>query len=141
MKKSVLIIVFLFLISCSSSKKSVFQKSLFEVLTEQADGGASIRFFEILTEPAEIKMLQKDPLLKNKIKAEDIQNSNFIILNSGEIINGGTKLEIESVVETDDKVLVSIKEIAIELGKNRDRIFTNPYCVVKINSKKEIIIK
>jgi hypothetical protein len=139
MKKSVLIIVFLFLISCSSSKNSVSQKSLFEVLTEQSDGGASIRFFEILTEPAEIKMLQNDPLLKNKIKAEDIQNSNFIILNSGEIINGGTKLEIESIVETDDKVLVSIKEIVI--GKNQDKIFTNPYCVVKINSKKEIIIK
>ena len=141
MKKSILIIVFLFLISCSSSKKSVFQKSLFEVLTEQADGGASIRFFEILTEPDEIKMLQNDPLLRNKIKADDIQNSNFIIFNSGEILNGGTKIEIESVVETDEKVFVSIKEIAIELGKNRDQIYTNPYFVVKINSKKEIIIK
>jgi hypothetical protein len=141
MKKSILTIVFLFLISCSTSKKSFVQKPLFEVLTEQIDGGASIRFFEIVTELDEIKMLQNDPLLKNKIKVEDIQNSNFIILNSGEKNSEGYKFEIESAVETDKNIIITIKEISPEPNKKELQVYTNPYCVVKINSKKEIIIK
>jgi hypothetical protein len=140
MKKIVLTVLILILVSCST-KKSFVQKPLFEVLTQQVDGGASIRFFEILTEPDEIKMLQNDPRLKNKIQTEDLQNSNFIILNSGEKNSEGYKFEIESVVETDKNIIITLKEISPEPNKNRSQVYTNPYCVVKINSKKEIIIK
>jgi hypothetical protein len=69
MKKAILFILTLILVSCgaSSSKKSG-TNSLYEVLTQQADGGASIRFFEILSEENEIAMLQNDEKLKDKIK-------------------------------------------------------------------------
>jgi len=40
------------------------------VLTQQAHGGANIRFFEILSEPNEIKMFQNDEDLKNKINSK-----------------------------------------------------------------------
>jgi hypothetical protein len=140
MKKIVLTVFILILVSCST-KKSFVQKPLFEVLTQQVDGGASILFFEILTEPDEIKMLQNDPRLKNKIQTEDLQNSNFIILNSGEKTTEGYKFEIESAVETDKNIIITLKEITPEPNKNQLQVYTNPYCVVKINSKKEIIIK
>ena len=142
MKKGLLLILTLILVSCgaSSSKKSV-SNSLYEVLTQQTDGGASIRFFEILSEENEIAMLQNDEKLKDKIKPNDIQTSNFVVLNMGEKTSGGNKIGIESVVETEKNIIITIKETAPERNAMFTEEITTPYCVVKINSKKEIIIK
>jgi len=114
---------------------------LYEVLTQQTDGGASIRFFEILSEENEIVMLQNDEKLKEKIKTNDIQTSNFIVLNMGEKTSGGYKIGIESVVETDKNIIITIKETSPQSSSMVTQEITTPYCVVKINSKKEIIIK
>jgi major membrane immunogen (membrane-anchored lipoprotein) len=142
MKKAVLLVLTLILVSCgASSTKTSGANSLYEVLTQQADGGASIRFFEILSEKNEITMLQNDEKLIDKIKPNDIQTSNFVILNMGEKATGGYKIGIESVVETDKNIIISVKETTPELGSMVTQEITTPYCVVKINSKKEIIIK
>ena len=141
MKKVTLTLLTLVLVSCSSSIKQTQNKSLFEVLTQQQDGGASIRFFEILSEPNEIAMLQNDDELKDKINANDIQTSNFIVLNMGEKTTGGYKINIESVVETEKNIIVTIKEVAPEPNSMVTQEITTPYSVVRINSKKEIIIK
>lgn len=141
MKKAVLIFLTLVLVSCSSSLKQTENKPLFEVLTQQSDGGANIRFFEILSESNEIAMLQNDDKLKNKIHPNDIQTSNFIVLNMGEKATGGYKIGVENVVETDKNIIITIKEIVPEPGAMTTQGITTPYCVVKINSKKEIIIK
>jgi hypothetical protein len=143
MKKLLIIFLTLFLFSCgaSSTKKTSPANSLYEVLTQQADGGASIRFFEILSEQREIAMLQNDEKLKNKIKPNDIQTSNFIVLNLGEKTSRGYTIGIESAVETDKNIIITVKEIAPESGAMVTQEITTPYSVVKINSKKEIIIK
>lgn len=142
MKKVVLFILNLILVSCgASSSKTSGTNVLYEVLTQQADGGASIRFFEILSEENEIAMLKNDEKLKEKIKPNDIQISNFVVLNMGEKTSGGYKISIESVVETDKNIVISVKETAPESGSMVTQEITTPYCVVKINSKKEIIIK
>lgn len=142
MKKAVLFILALILVSCgASSSKTAGTNVLYEVLTQQTDGGASIRFFEILSEENEIVMLQNDEKLKEKIKTNDIQTSNFIVLNMGEKTSGGYKIGIESVVETDKNIIITIKETSPQSGSMVTQEITTPYCVVKINSKKEIIIK
>ena len=142
MKKAVLFILTLILVSCgASSSKTSGTNVLYEVLTQQTDGGASIRFFEILSEENEIAMLQNDEKLKGKIKPIDIQTSNFIVLNMGEKTSGGYKIGIESAVETDKNIIITIKETAPQSGSMSSQEITTPYCVVKINSKKEIIIK
>jgi hypothetical protein len=129
------------LFSCTPTIKKIESRPLFEVLTQRDNGGASIRFFEILSEPNEIIMLQNDLKLKNKISPMDTQTSNFIVMNMGEKTTGGFKIEIESVVETDKNIIVTTKEITPESSKISTQEITTPYCVVKINSKKEIIIK
>lgn len=142
MKKAVLFILTLILVSCgASSSKNSGTNALYEVLTQQATGGASIRFFEILSEENEIAMLQNDEKLKDKIEPNDIQTSNFIILNMGEKTSGGYKIGIESVEETDKNIIISVKETAPESGSMVTQEITTPYCVVRINSKKEIILK
>jgi hypothetical protein len=141
MKKGVFTLLTLVLVSCSSTIKKTENKSLFEVLTQQPDGGANIRFFEILSEPNEIAMLQNDEKLKNKIHTNDIQTSNFIVLNMGEKTTAGYQIGVESVVETDKNIILTIKETVPEPDAMVSQVVTYPYCIVRINSKKEIIIK
>ena len=142
MKKiSFLFIVFL-LVSCGAkATKVTLKRPLFEVLTQQSDGGGNIHFYEILTEPNEIKMLQNDKQLKNKITAIDVQRSNFVILNMGEKSTGGYSVAVESVQETEKNIIINVKESSPEPDAMVTQGVTYPFCVVKINSKKEIIIK
>ena len=141
MKKVTVALLTLVLVSCSSTVKQTESKSLFEVLTQQSDGGASIRFFEILSEPDEIAMLENDEKLKDKIHPNDILTSNFIVLNMGEKATGGYQIGIENVVETDKNIILTIKETIPKPDATVLQVVTYPYCIVRINSKKEIIIK
>jgi PrcB C-terminal len=140
MKKVIVLLSLIFLFSCAtnSSKKT---KPLFEILTEQNNGGASIQFYEILTEEKEIVMLLNDGNLKKKIKPEDIKTANFIILNLGEKTTGGYSINVESVEETANQIILTIKEIKPKSDDFVTDVMSNPYTIVKINSKKEIVIK
>lgn len=132
----------LFMVSCGVSlPKTSEAHVLYEVLTQQTDGGASIRFFEILSEPNEIAMLQNDEKLKNKIKRDDIRTASFIVFNMGEKTIAGHKISIESAIETDKNIIITIKEITPQSSAVEAQQVTIPYCVVKVNSKKEIIIR
>ena len=129
----------IFLISCSSSKIQV--KPLYEILAQKISGGASIPFFEIITEPNEFGMIKNDPELKKKIKANDIQTANFLILNIGEKPSGGYSIEIENVVETEKNIIITTRQIKPQANQNVTFDITSPFLVVKINSKKEIIFQ
>lgn len=140
MKKVISVLAVFVLASCGVQKTSD-SKALYEILTEQSDGGGNIRFFEILTEPNEIKMLENDPLLKDKMKQDDIHNSNYVILNMGEKSTGGYSIGIDKVEETDKNIIITVKEINPAPDSMTMQVITYPYTVVKIRSKKEIIIK
>ncbi|MFH7012864.1 protease complex subunit PrcB family protein [Flavobacterium sp. FlaQc-52] len=140
MKKVISIVTVFVLISCGTTK-TTDSKALFEILTAQSDGGGNIKFFEILTEPNEIKMLENDPLLKDKMKQDDINTSNYIILNMGEKNTGGYSIGVEKVEETDKNIIITVKENSPAPDAMTTQVITYPYTVVKIHSKKEIIIK
>ena len=142
MKKILISLFAAVLASCSSASiKTTDANKLYEVLTQQSNGGASIRFFEILSEPSEIKMLQNDDTLKHKVSALDVQNANFVILNMGEKTTGGYSIGIENVVETDSNIIITVKETNPVPGSMVTQSFTSPFSVVKINSKKPIVFK
>jgi hypothetical protein len=140
-KKIISILVIALLYSCSSTK-NIEKKPTYELLLVNKDGGANIKFYEVLTEPKEIKMLLGDETLRKKIDSNDITNSSFIILNSGPTIENINKVSIEKVIETPLQIEVYVKDNQ----KNIDAVQTDddtlyPYTVVKINSKKPIVIK
>jgi len=141
MKKLISIFIIVLLYSCSSNKNAA-TKPLYEVLLINNDGGANIKFYEVLTEPKEIKMLLGDETLSKKIDSNDITNSSFVILNSGPTIESNNKVSIEKVIETPLQIEIYVKDSQ----KNIDAVQTDddtlyPYTVVKINSKKPIVIK
>ena len=134
---SVLLIAFV-LFSCASKPKAS-SNALYEVLTEQSTGGANFRFYEILTESKEITMLLGDQNLKGKVKPEDINISNFVILNMGTQSSGGYLMKVKSVEDTPDKILIITEDYVPT--QSTISVISYPYTIVKINSKKEIEIK
>ena len=140
MKKIAACFAVLVLASCASTPKTAAVKPLYEVLTEQSDGGGNIRFYEILTEANEIKMLQSDGKLKKKIAPGDVKTSNFIVLNMGEKKSGGYLIKVKSVEETADKIIVTVADQEPK-GDVAATEVSYPYTIVKINSKKAIVIK
>jgi len=143
MKKSILLVsvAVLFLFSCKSTTNTNGKKVLYEVLLQQNDGGGNINFYEILTEAKEIKMLQNDKKLKGKISTDDLKQSNFVILNMGQKPTGGYAITVESVTETDENIVIKVKEINPDSGAMLTQSITYPYTVVKINSKKPITVQ
>lgn len=139
MKKTAFLVLALVVLSCSSKKTTA--KPLFEVLTQQNDGGGNIHFFEIVSDKREFTMLLNDENLKRKIKPDDINTSNFIILNMGAKTGKGYSIEVVDVQETADKIIISLKENEPEGKSDPLAEYSYPYSIVKINSKKEIIIK
>jgi PrcB C-terminal len=143
MKKIIALGISIFLFSCSSTK-SVVDTQLYEVLNYNNDGGANIKFYEILTEPKEISMLLSDPNLKRKIKSEDLQKCNFIIMNMGPLPVGNYSVVIDKAEETNSNIILYVKEYKPQSVENNPAIETElvyPYSVVKVKSKKPIIIK
>ena len=141
MRKVISIVVIVLLYSCSSTKNTA-NKPLYEVLLVNNDGGANIKFYEVLTEPKEINMLMGDETLRKKIKSNDISNCNFVILNAGPTTENKNKVVVEKVIETPSQIEVYVKDSQ----NNIDAVETDdetlyPYTVVKVNSKKPIVIK
>ncbi|WP_293890334.1 hypothetical protein [Flavobacterium sp.] len=141
MKKVISILVIALIYSCSSTK-SVTNKPLYEVLMVNNDNGANIKFYEVLTEPKEINMLMGDETLRKKIRANDISDCNFVILNAGPTLEKKNKVTIDKILETPMQIEIYVKDnqINIDAVQTDDDTFY-PYTVVKINSKKPIIIK
>jgi hypothetical protein len=141
MKRICLLFVSIILFSCSTTKSKVIDKTLFEVLTQQPDGGGNIHFFEIVSTSQEFRMLQGDEKLKGKITPNDINESNFLILNMGEKSINGCSINVVDVQETDNKIIVTVQETEPKGEEITSADYVYPYCIVKINSKKEIIFK
>ena len=142
MKKTLFILFSTIIISCSTQRSITNANApLYEVLTQQSDGGGNIQFYEILSEPNEIKMLLNDEHLKNKVTAQDLNQSVFIVLNMGEKKTGGYLIGIKDVQETTDKIILTVEETSPSPSAMVTQNICYPYTVVKINSKKEIEIK
>lgn len=143
MKKLLPILILAMLYSCSTAKKTTTDSTnkLYEVLVSSEYGGGNFKFYEVITEQKEFKMLMGDEEIRKFVEADDINSSNFILVNLGEKSNGGYSVEVVNVVEQTDKIIVSLKEIEPKKGGNVTMAITNPYAVIKINSKKPIEIK
>ncbi len=142
MKQLVLFLPLLFF-GCATLPKVAESKSdkLFEVISQQSQGGASIQFYEILSEESEIAMLKNDETLKDKISNDDLKKSTFVILNMGEKPTSGFSISVANVSEQPDKIIITVKESVPNPDVMQAQVMTYPFAVVKINSKKPIEIK
>jgi len=138
MRKIILVMAAVIVASCSSTKNKD-TGGLYKVLVSSEYGGGNFQFYEIITDPKEFNLLLGDEELKKMVKADDINTSNFVLLNMGEKATGGYSIEVVNVEELPDKIVVTVKEN--KPSGVATTAITNPYTVVKINSKKPIEIK
>ena len=135
-------ILFLFLIisvsACNSVKKPLESKVKYDILVGGDYGGGSFRFYELVTEENEFKMLLSDEIIKKYIKKDDIKTNNFILVNLGEKVKEGYSIKIQKVVETKDKITLTIKELEPKIITIENQ--TKPYFIIKVKSKKTIEI-
>lgn len=142
MKKIVVISIAFVLFACGSAKiNDTEKKPLFEILTQQNDGGGNLHFFEIISGKEEYNILLGDPKLKKKIKPDDIKTANFLILNMGEKTVDGSTIEVVEAEETPTNIVLTIKENDPQTNGIQLADYIYPYTIVKINSKKDILIK
>lgn len=138
MKKISTLFLTVILFSCGTQKPASEEElQLYEILKEDQYNGAKIKFYEIISEPNEFKLLLNDPDLKRKVTPKDIIASNFIVLNLGEKNTGGYSIKVKNIEETEDSIVVTIKEEAP--AGMATMVMTYPMMVVKINSKKPIV--
>lgn len=141
MKSIIAVLIVLLLIGCST-QKTLKPKPIYEILATKNDGGAKIEFYELLTEPNEIRMLLNDPDLKRKVNEKDLVNSNFVILNMGEMPLDQYMITVDKVEESDKEIVVYIKKIKpANVKPNPEEIYVSPFAIIKINSKKPIVFK
>lgn len=140
MKKTIALFTFVLLVACSS-KKAVSGNALYQVLVASEYGGGNFEFYEIISQSDEFNILLSDDEIKKFVKPDDIKTANYVLVNLGEKNNGGYGIEVVSVEELSDKVIVTLKETQPKPGQNVTMALTNPYAVIKINSKKTIEIK
>jgi len=141
MRSLSLLFLSILVFSCGTKKTIVLEKPLYEVLTQQPDGGGNINFFEIVSTAQEFKMLQGDEKLKGKIKPNDINESNFLMLNLGQKSISGFSINVTDVQETEKNIIITVQEIEPEVKGISTSDYVYPYSIVKINSKKDIIFK
>lgn len=138
MKKISTFFLTVILFSCGTKKPAAADEfQLYEILKEDQYNGAKIKFYEIISEPNEFRLLQNDPDLKKSVQAEDIVHANFIVINLGEKTTGGYAIKVKNIEETDESIVVTIAEEAPR-GMTTT-VMTYPMMVIKINSKKPII--
>lgn len=142
MKRFLIVGVSILLFSCGAKKiVSDEEKLLVEVMAEKPDGGAKIQFYEIISEAEEFLMIKNYPDLKGKIKSDDILNANFAILNLGEKNADGFSIIVEKAQETDQNIIITLKEIPPTKEVVHPDVYKYPFCLIKINSKKAIIFQ
>jgi hypothetical protein len=142
MYKKISILVFSILFfSCSSNKNIPIKRPLYEVLLTKDDGGANIKFYEIISEPNEINMLLGDPDLRKLVKKDDIKTCNYMILNLGPLPMGTYNSVFEKAEETATNIVIKVKEIRTKPANEENQNTVYPYSIIRINSKKAIILK
>jgi len=143
MKKIFATTCILLLAACAAKQPAApgGNPKLYEVLTQQENGGGNIAFNEIVSDQKEMAMLTSDENLAGKVHAEDFKKSTFLILNLGEKSSGGYGIGVEKVEEFPDKIVVTVRESRPAPGSMVTQALTYPYAVVKINSKKPIEVK
>lgn len=139
----VLLLSVLVLFSCNSTKDKTQQNKPFEILLQSATGGKTTQDFVVVTDAEALNTLYASINQyeeKNyQIPKIDFDSSMIIALFMGEKSSGGYEIIVDSIIETQDKVVVNYKITEPEATEGVIMAITQPYCIIETSkSSKEI---
>jgi hypothetical protein len=141
MKKIILIFSAVFFFSCGSKKPVVIEKkTLYDIMLRKEEGGAKFRFYEIISEEKEFKMIFKDEFIKPYLEKEEFKKSNFILVNLGLKSKMGFQIQIDKAEEKADKIILKITEVEPKNSEDAVSGSFTPNFVIRVKSKKTIEI-
>ncbi|MGH2667424.1 protease complex subunit PrcB family protein [Flavobacterium sp.] len=144
MKKTVCYLLFLSLMACgSNSLKNAEAKNSsgnFEVIYRSIYSGLPQKTYRVIRNNEDFRAFFIS-MKEDKVPEVNFETSNVLILNMGRKNTGGYDVFPEKMIDDGNKVIMIIKEVFPQKGDMVTTALTSPICIVKINSKKEIIIK
>lgn len=141
MKNVIVLICSLVFISCVSKKPVVLENNeLYDIILRKEDGGAKFRFYEIISEEKEFKMISKDEFIKPYLEKDEYEKSNFILVNLGLKSKMGYQIKVVKAEEKANKIILQIVETEPKTIETETVGDFTPNYVIRVKSKKPIEI-
>ncbi|NBL64196.1 protease complex subunit PrcB family protein [Flavobacterium sp. NST-5] len=143
MKNIITAITAVALLSCNSSQKKsseAFQKSskeLVTVLAKSEYGGLEQKSFEVINNSTDFTELLQKINLDGNLEV-DFKKEQVVALFLGQKNTGGHSINIKSVEEKNEILLITVEKILPKDGEIVTMALTNPYVIAKISSTKAI---
>ena len=129
--------------SCSAPKKVV--DTSFSVIYNSAIGGAEKPGHIIIRDNESyiqfIDSLKLDESQYANFLKVDFKNKNVLVLFQGQKNSGGYEISIESIVNSNETIVVKKKGIGPKKGELATTVITNPYCIALIPKGKNTIVE
>ena len=131
-----------FSLSCLAQKKKgmVEVSNLYEVIYKNDYSGSETRSFKVIRNQDDFKTFYQG-LNEEKIPDIDFKKSIILILNMGLKNTGGYSIEPDKLFQDGDRLVMTIKENSGKKDELVTMALTKPICVVKINSRKRVVVK
>lgn len=134
----------LLLFACGGTPKEGFQgKNVsddFEIIYQSIFSGVPVKSYRVIRNSEDYRAFFIS-MKEDKIPEIDFEKSNVLVLNMGKKNTGGYNVFPEKMIDDGQKLIMIIKEMYPKKGDMVTMSLTSPVCIVKINSKKEILIK
>jgi hypothetical protein len=116
-------------------------KVSFEVIYKNQYNGLSEKFNQLITNEEDYKVFMKS-IDNDKISVVDFSLYSVVVLNMGEKTSSGFDIEPRKIIEDKNGQLkLIVKETYPQRNQKVANVMTTPICIVKVQSKKDIIIK
>lgn len=125
--------------SCSTAKKENLKTNLYEILYQGNDGSA-LKSYRLLKNFEDYKAVYM-PLKQKNIPYIDFEKSNVLVINLGKKKGFGFSVLPEKIIEDKNNIIIILKETYTSQIERNKIIYSNPITIIKINSKKEVILK
>lgn len=138
------ILPLLFLMMSCSSPKTVSDNS-FSIIHKSEIGGAE-KAGHLLIQDNEtyiqfIETLKLDESQYANFLKVDFKKKNVLVLYQGQKNSGGYEIDIESVLNENNSIIVKKKEIGPKKGEMATTVITTPYCIALIPKGNKLIIE
>lgn len=132
-----------FIFSCSSSKEVI--DNSFSVIYKSEMGGTENAGYTLIQNNESyirfIESLKLDESQYANFLAVDFKKKDVLVLYQGQKNSGGYAIDIESLKNENQTIIIKKKEIMPKKGEITTSVITSPYCIALIPKGKRVVVE